>query len=270
MFGDHGLEHLVASFAVLDLAAFGLAARHDSRRQVRHAHGRVRLVDILTTSTATAVGIHTNVGHVQVEFHVFVFRVQVHGGKARVAAGVRVKGADAHQTVHADFRTEQAVSVFASDFDGSALEAGIFRFLEVHHLEVHVFAFEEMRIHAEEHQRPVLRLGAACARVNRHQAAAGIIGAVQHLLEFHRLNLRLEFSDIGINRCRQVGGFFRLAHFIKFGEVVARLRDFFPRVQQGAQIADLFHHGLRLVLVIPQVRVGGVLFQNVKFFGLCL
>jgi hypothetical protein len=45
---------------------------------------------------------------------------------------------------------------------------------------------------------------------------------------------------------------------------------FFPGIDEPFEVPDFLHHRLRLFLVVPQVRVAGILFEDVEFFGLFL
>src|SRR5262249_31107504 len=58
--------------AILMLGALVLAAHDDPRRYMRHAHRGVSLIDVLTTGTARAKRIDTQIGGVDYHFDFFI------------------------------------------------------------------------------------------------------------------------------------------------------------------------------------------------------
>ena len=96
------LHHLHGVLAVLQLAALGLAARHNAGGLVDQADGGGRLVDVLAACTGGAVDLHLDVGGVDFNVDVVVqLGHDLKAGETGLAAGVGVKRADAHQTVDA-------------------------------------------------------------------------------------------------------------------------------------------------------------------------
>ena len=100
--------------------------------------------------------------------------------------------------------------------------------------------------------------------------AISIIRSVQHLLEFHFFHAGSQVRDVGFKRLGEVFGFLVLTHFVEFSEVIASLGNFFPGFDKPFEVPDLFHHRLRLFLIVPQVRVARIFFKDVEFFGFSL
>src|SRR5690606_36377504 len=111
--------------AVLVLRALSLTGDDDAGRDVREAHGRARLVDVLTAGARSAVGIGPHVLIEYLDFDVLVdLWIDPHAGERGVPAGVGIVRADAHEPMHAGFGLQPAISVFALHQDGRGLDAG--------------------------------------------------------------------------------------------------------------------------------------------------
>ena len=72
--------------------------------------------------------------------------------------GVRVEGADAHQSMHADLGGQVAVGVLALDQHGGALDARLLAGLDVGDVALEAPAVAPAQVHAQQHLRPVLAL----------------------------------------------------------------------------------------------------------------
>src|SRR5690606_21057365 len=91
-------QHLHGFGPVTVLGAIVLALHHNTGRNVRQAHGRVGLVNVLATGSAGAVGVYTQVGRVDFDFdRVVDFGVDEDAGERGVTAIGRVERAFAHQ-----------------------------------------------------------------------------------------------------------------------------------------------------------------------------
>ena len=117
-------QALPSHISVTVLAAAVLALHHDACGDMCQAHGRIGFVDVLAACAAGAVGVGAHVGRVDVDFDRIVnFRVNKNAGKAGVASARRIKRRFAHQAVHPGFGAQQAVGIFAIDFETGALDA---------------------------------------------------------------------------------------------------------------------------------------------------
>ena len=103
--------------------------------------------------------------------------------------GVGVERRDAHQPVYAALSLEVAVGVVAVHLEGDGLDARLVAVEQVDlaHLEAHALGVAD--VHAVEHLRPVLRLGAARARVQREQGVAAVVFAVEQRGEPQRVEV---------------------------------------------------------------------------------
>src|SRR6516164_818736 len=100
-----------------------------------------------------------------------------------VAAGVRIERRDAHQPVHAVLRLEPAERVLALDLDGRRLDAGLLAggLLEV--IDLVAALLGPARVHAQQHLRPVLALGAAGTGMHLEIAVVAVGLAREQRLE---------------------------------------------------------------------------------------
>ena len=123
-------------------------------------------------------------------------RIDEHRREARVAARLRVVGRDAHEAVHARLRAQEPVRVLAADLEHRALDAGLLALGEVQDLDLEPFALGPARVHAHEHLRPVLRLGATRTRADLQLRVALVVRALQQRLQLERAQLVLGDLDL--------------------------------------------------------------------------
>jgi hypothetical protein len=91
---------------------------------VRQAHGRVGLVDVLTAGPGSPIGVGPHVGRIDLDLdRVVDHRIDPGRGERGVALGGGVVGADAHQAVHAGLGLQPAIGVLALDQQGRRLDA---------------------------------------------------------------------------------------------------------------------------------------------------
>ena len=80
-------QTLPGHFAVAVLAASVLALHHGVGGNVRQAHSRISFVNVLSTGTTGAVGVHAHIGWVDVDFDGIInFWVHKHRSKLGVTA----------------------------------------------------------------------------------------------------------------------------------------------------------------------------------------
>ena len=151
---------------------------------------------MLATGAAGAIGVDAQVVVVDLDLHVLADqRRGVHGGEAGVPAVGRVERAHAHEAVHALLAGDQAVHVLTLHGERGALEAGFVTFLRVVDLDLEATLLEPAQIHAQQHLGPVLRLGAAGARVDGDDGAALVVLAAEEALLLAALQLGLKLGD---------------------------------------------------------------------------
>ena len=147
-----GPEHFLAVLKVLEMAALHLRGDDDTGGQVRETHGRGGLVDLLSAGAGGAVDVHLYI--LVAKLYLLAVGDRGHdldGGKARLAAGVRVKGGDADETVYAMLAAQEAVGVLALDLDGGGFYARLVAVLIIHDGAFVVVALGPADIHAVEH-----------------------------------------------------------------------------------------------------------------------
>src|SRR5690606_21181131 len=132
---------------------------------------RIGLVDVLAAGAAGAVGVDAQVGRIDVDLEGIVdLGIDEDAGEGGVPAVGRVEGALAHQAVHAGLGAQQAVGVFAFEFDGGRFDARDFAFGFLEDLGLEVLAFAVVQVLAQQHGSPVLGLGAAGAGLDVDEA----------------------------------------------------------------------------------------------------
>ncbi len=120
-------EKFHGDFAILVLAALGLALDDDARGNMRDADGGFHFVDVLAAGAAGAKRVNANLVGLDVDFDLIVnFGDHEGGGKGSVAARGLVERRNAHETVHAALAGEQAVDILAFDLHGRGLDARFF------------------------------------------------------------------------------------------------------------------------------------------------
>src|SRR5438445_122155 len=142
-------QELHGQFAVLMLAALRLTLHHDAGRQVRKAHGRLDLIDVLSAVTSCPKRINLEVLRPDVDFDAIVdFRDYKHGCERGVAAGRLIEWRNTDESVHSSFGRKQTVSVFALEAHRCGFDPGAFAGVGVDHRRAKTFALTPAQIHA--------------------------------------------------------------------------------------------------------------------------
>ena len=250
------LQHRHRLGAVAVLRAVVLALDDDSRRDVRDAHRRVGLVDVLAAGARRPVGIDAQVGRVNLDLERVVdFRVGEDRAEAGMPARVRVERRLAHQTVDPRLRAQHAVGVLAGELDGRRLDAGDFAFGFFEHLDREALALAVLDVHAQQHRRPVLRLGAAGAGLDVDEGVERVGRVVEHAPEFQPGDVLLDAVDVGGDGVQRVVVVFLARHLEQVagvgeagGDAVEDEDDAFERLLLLAEF-------LRAFGLIPDRRV---------------
>jgi len=182
-----------------------------------------------------------------------------------VATGVGVERRFAHQAVDAGLGAQIAVGVFARELDRAVLDAGDFALGLFHQLDAEALLLAVAQVHAFEHARPVLGLGATGAGLDFDEAVVGVHRVAEHATEFELLDLALQLAEIGLDRLEGVVVVLGLGELEEILEV-ARLRvDLLQRQYHVFELALFLAELLRALGVVPDGRV----FQRaVNFFEL--
>ncbi|EXI65161.1 MAG: hypothetical protein AW08_03433 [Candidatus Accumulibacter adjunctus] len=250
------LQHRHRFGAVAVLRAVVLALDDDVARQVRDADRRIGLVDVLAAGTRGAVGVDAQVGRVDLDGEGIVdLGVGRHRAEAGMAAGVRVEGRLADQAMDARLRAQHAVGVVAGNPDARRLDAGDLAFGLLEHLDGVTLAFGVAQVHAQQHRRPVLRLGAAGAGLDVEEAVERVGRVVEHAPELERGDLLLDAVDVGEDRLQRVVVAFIAGHGEQLAGVTQAIGDAVQRQHDIFQRALLAAEFLRALGVVPDLRV---------------
>ncbi len=168
-----------------------------------------------------------------------------------MAARGLVERGNPHEPMHAGFRRHQAERIFAREHEGDALEPRFLTGLVVDDFAPQAAALGPLDVHAKQHLRPVLGLGAARAGMNGHDRVGQVVLAAEHLARFRSVDFLLEL----VERAREIAGdlFARPGPFDQHADVVAAPLE---RLEKGAIFFEpppALHHLLRPVLVAPEV-----------------
>src|SRR6185312_14006555 len=79
------------------------------------------------------------------------------------------------QPVYSGFGCQQPVGIFAFNSERNALQSSFLAWLILEHFSLEAALLGPFEIHAQQHLGPVLRLSAACARMNSANSVATIV-----------------------------------------------------------------------------------------------
>jgi hypothetical protein len=150
---------------------------------MRDAHRGIRLVDVLAAGAGRAVGVHLQVVVVDLDLaRLLDDGRDLDAGERRLAAVGAVEGRQPHQPVDALLRRVEAVGVLAGDAEGGGLDARLLSGGGLEQLDLEAAPLRPAHLHAQDHLRPVLRVGPAGAGVDGHQRVAGVVLAAEQPL----------------------------------------------------------------------------------------
>ncbi len=101
--------------------------------------------------------------------------------------------------MHAGLGAQPAVGVVALDLDGGALHARDFARLRVDDFGVEAARRGPLQIHAQQHLRPVLRLGAAGAGLDVEEGVVRVHLAAEHALELELAHVGFELAGVALD-----------------------------------------------------------------------
>ena len=182
-------------------------------------------------------------------------------GKAGLAAAVCIKGADAHQAVHAVFALQQAVGVGAFHHNAAALHAGLIAVLIVQRGDLEAVGSRPAVVHTEQHIRPVLRLGSAGAGMKGEDGVVLVILTAQqgdHLQLVNGLG-HLVHALLGLGD--HLGGVLFLAQQQHGVGIVVQAGQLAVALQLALQVADLRKHLLAGFGIVIKARLAHFVLQ---------
>jgi hypothetical protein len=240
------------------LGAVVLALHDDAGGNMRQAHRRVGLVDVLTAGARGAVGVGAHVGRVDGDVDAVVdFREDEDAGERGMPARIRIVGRFAHQAVDADLGAQEAVGVLAFDAYGGALDAGDLTFGFFQQFGLEALALAIAQVHALQHAGPILGLGAAGAGIDFDEAGRRIHRIGEHAPEFQIGHLGLDPGDIAGDRQQGVVVVFRLGHVEQFAGVGEFGIDVFQGQDDVLKRFALLAYLQGALVVVPERRVFG-------------
>ena len=152
----------------------------------------------------------------------------------------------------ADLALQIAVGVVALDEHSGAADAGFLVAQLIDHFKLKAVALGPARVHAQQHLRPVARLGAAGSRAYLDEGIAGVLGAGEHGAQVEIVEFLLEGVQLFLQ--------FAFETFVlgaKFAEGVQVLRTGDQRIEgvdDPVERLELLNDLLGLLGVIPEVR----------------
>ncbi len=249
-----GLQHLERHGPVLVLAALGPADDVDGRvGQVLQPDRRLDLVHVLPPLASGAHRRDLQVLLVDLDVDVLVaVGRHLDRRERRLTGVVRVEWAHAHQPVHADLRAEVAVRGVARDRERHVVDPRLVPLLEVDDLGLVAAPLAPAHVHAQQHLRPVLGVGAAGAGLDVHDGVGAVGRAGQHAPELGRAHpgreRRQERLGLG-NDGRVVLARSEVEEHLGVLDVPPELLERGERLLEPGALAG---HHLRLLRVVPE------------------
>jgi len=262
-----GLEHLHGDLAVLELRPFDLAGDHDSRRDVRDAHGGLHLVHVLSPVPAGPEGVQLQIALVDVDLDGVVhFGDHVAGRKRRVPPRVGIERRDPHQPVRPRFGLQKTVCIRAFHEEGHPAEPRAVAGQDVRDVGLEPFGFRPAAIHPQQHVHPIARFGPSRPGMERDDGVVPVHGARQ-------LRPHLDVGDDLLESGQPLGHFGAFGFVAGFlGQVVVRFQvvpvflDLVEGLDGVFQRARLFHDLAGPLCLVPEGGVGYLLFEVGQLF----
>src|SRR5829696_4430234 len=167
-----------------------------------------------------------------------------------------IKRRDTHQPVNSGFGSQKPVGVFAFNSERYTLQSSFLARLILEHLSFESTLLGPLEIHAQQHLGPILRFGAARARMNGANSVTAIVVAGQKHFSFSKrevvfkaLKQRMEFLERRLVFLSKLKEHFRVSD-LRFKVFLA----FYLLFQATAILQRL----LRGFLIVPEIRRGGL------------
>ena len=169
--------------------------------------------------------------------------------------------------MHAGLALQKAVGVLALHEDRGALEAGLVavEVIERRHLEA--VALRPAVVHAEQHLGPVLRFGAAGARVERENRVLAVVLAGQQRRQAHRLDLIRDRLDLRL-RLGQQREILRLVTHLDERERVLRTgAKLHVRLVLLLERGRSLQHLLRRLHIVPETGLRRLVLEHLDLLA---
>ena len=145
-----------------------------------------------------AVGIDPQVRFVDIDVYLVVRGHHVNGGKTGLPLVVGIEGGDPDKTMGANLALEIPEGESALDLDGGALDPRLFARLLVEDLDVVIVLLQPAKVHALEHLRPVHRVNAPGARVDRKKHGPPVIATGEKRLYLQSIQASVEGGGLAL------------------------------------------------------------------------
>ena len=222
---------------------------------------------MLATGAGRPVGVDADIGFVDVDVDRIVdHRIDPDRGEGRVPPRLAVIGRDPHKPVDAGFGLHPAIGVVALDEQRGGLDTRLFAGMLFQDLNLELGALGPAHVHALQHRRPVLALGAAGARMNLDIGVVGIGLAGEERLDLPLVGLGLDLADRSLGFLDDLGVLLLLAHGDEFDIVLQRLVQAVHRADGGVQELAFAHELLRFGRIVPDGRIFRLVVQQVEAF----
>ena len=159
------------------------------------------------------------------------------------------------------FAFKIAVGVVALDLDGGGLDAGLFAVLIVEQRILIAVAVGPHGVHAVEHLRPVLRLGAAGTGVERQNGVVRVVLAGEQRGKTHFFQLFRERIILRFQLFKHGGIVLFERHFTHGEKIVPGRAELVVLFALRLQLLDALLHLLRMGDIVPEAVLRALLLQ---------
>jgi hypothetical protein len=252
--GQTRLQDAHRDVPVLELGTLVLRGDHDVGRDVGDAHGGVGRVHRLTSGPGGTEHVDPQIVGVDVDGDVLVQqRDHVERRERSVAPLLRVERRDPHQPVDAGLRRELPVGEAALHDHGRAFDAGLIPRLRLDEVRLQAVPLRPAQDHAQQHLGPVLALGAAGSRMDRHDRVALVVLARQQCAHVELIERNLHGLDAGPDLVFDRGVGLGLRKLVQYREVLEPPGVVVVDLDVVVQPSEVGHEFPRGVGIVPQI-----------------
>ena len=226
-------------------------------RQVRDAHGRRRLVDVLAAGAGRAIGIDAEIvvvdGDLVVIFDLGQHLDQRERGVAPVGG---IERREAHQPVRPRLRLGVAVGARPANLDRRVLDPGFLAVGGIEDLRFQPAPLRPAHVHAGEHLRPVLGVDPAFAGVDDEDGVGAVVRPGEGRVQLELVDLLLELGAFP----HELGGELLVVRrqLFEHGELLGLGRQPPPLADFVAHLTQAAHLRLGGAGVVPEPRFGAL------------
>ena len=184
-------------------------------------------------------------------------RIDPDAGEAGMPARAGIVGRDPNEAVNAGFRLEPAIGVVALDHERGALDPGLVAIRPFDDVDLVLPALGPSAVHALEHVRPVLALGATGPGMDLDIGVEAIGFAGQEGLDLAARSFLLDGANAILAFQNGILVAFHLAELDQRDGIVQMLRELPDRSHGLFEGAAFTHDLLRRLRIVPEVGVLG-------------